>query len=278
MKSIVSYLIMILPLFMSCNQKSILYQYYEKDEIYAIKINEYGFPTVEIQLNNNSEWITWDTGNMAGICLSNRLAKNFNIPKSDTIFYRTAGGEPAGIGFRFQIDSMEIFNEMRYNSELFTKDLSMNGLIGPKFVELSRFSIDYKNKLIGISKNNFSTNYKGTRFEMISSNKYPKLIVIEASLNGQKFLLELDTGKSRTVVDTDLVKSLSLKQGEGGVIIDDLKFEDIILDISNAKVGNFKGTSKGFPVPIKLGIGSDILKNYIFTTDYSQGTVILTPN
>ena len=151
-----------------------------------------------------------------------------------------------------------------------------NGLIGPRFIDLNRFTLDYKNKLIGISKTVLPENkINGNIIPMVKSEALPRLIVVEGKVNGKKVLIEIDTGKSRTVIDPELVKELNLTEGQRGVIISSLMLGEINIEITNCKLKSFKGISKTLPQLIRIGIGSDILKEFIFTVDYSKGIVLL---
>ena len=45
--------------------------------------------------------------------------------------------------------------------------------------------------------------------------------------------------------------------------------------IERAKVANFKAISEGYPKPILVGIGADILSRIVLTVDYSQKKVFI---
>ena len=91
-------------------------------------------------------------------------------------------------------------------------------------------------------------------------------------------MVEIDTGKSRTVVDPTLISDLDLPRTEDGVQIDEIRIGMHRFSASSAKKKSFKGISRGLEVPIGIGVGSDILSRLIVTVDYRQRALLLQHN
>lgn len=102
------------------------------------------------------------------------------------------------------------------------------------------------------------------------------MLVVEGYVNGVKTLIQIDTGKSRTCVDQKLIKTLNLPGNKKGYEIDSIKLGKYTFSVKNAKKTSFSGISGGYPEPIMLGIGSDILSKLILTIDYANRRLIIT--
>ncbi len=249
---------------------------YSEDEIFSIKIDKYGFPNVKLDNLLEPIWIIWDTGDMTGFVLSKDIIEKNHLTKVDSIHLVDSEGKSVGHSYRYVATSLKIFNKEYSEVKISTAIGDYNGLIGPRHINLTRFSLDYQNKKIGISDNSLSlAHIKGEVFPLIKSDRFPRLVIIKAQFNGEEILIEIDTGKSRTVVDPELVNSLNLVKGERGVVINKLLLGEYSFEVSNAKMKSFKGISRSYSQPIMIGIGSDILKDYIFTVDYEKEIVIL---
>lgn len=259
--------------------KSPVYIYYNADEIYPIVIDNYGFPNVRIEYLEKPVWVVWDTGNMVGLMLSNYHIHENGFKKIDSIHMRDSEGLSLGYSYQFRIDSIKIFDRIRYGMIASVSPADHNGLFGPRFIDHKHFTIDYKRKLMGISnKKLLSRRMTGIELPMIKSDHFPRLIVVEVLVNGHKVLAEIDTGKSRTVVDPTLVSDLALVESTKGLMIDNLKIGSLSFEINNGKTKSFKGINRDFNRDIKIGIGSDILKSFVLTVDYDRGVVILNKN
>ncbi len=279
MKNIVS-LILFLIILTSCRQhKNALSKLdYASEEIFPIQIDKYGIPNVKIEFRKNPIWIQWDTGDMVGLVLSKSIIPGYNLTIKDSIQLRDSAGKSVGFSYRYLADSINIFGKIYSNLLVSESQGDYMGLIGPRFIDLNRFTLDYKNRLIAISNTSLAQEkIKGEKLLLVPSERLPRLIVVEGYINGNRVLVELDTGKSRTVIDSDAAREWNLKEGEKGTIIDNLSLGGIDLQIDNAKLKSFKGISKSFPDPIIVGIGSDILSDFIFTVDYEQGIAVLSP-
>jgi len=252
---------------------------FENDEVFSIEIGEYGFPYIDVKINDKDINMMFDTGNMVGLSVSTNIAEQLNLTKIGEYTERDATGNIRG---NFSIfDSEEVFvfgkNITTELIESFTD--SFEGIIPPSLMLNKRFTIDYSNGFIGISESSFPKSIANKKtFQLITNTDFPHLNpmpVIEGVVNGQEVIIQLDTGKSRTVVDEKRIEVLDLQSNERGYKIESIKLGSFEFSVTNAKRGNFGGISRGYPGPIMLGLGSDIISEFVFTVDYQNKEVII---
>ncbi|MFQ5640769.1 MAG: aspartyl protease family protein [bacterium] len=250
---------------------------YRTTEIFPISVGKFGYPYVKVTLNTTEVDLVWDTGNMSGLTLSSELAERMNLPAHGESQSYDSAGNVVGVYRTFRINKVKVWDTIWQDMlahEFSHKDL--HGLVGPQFVLDKRFTIDYKNKVMAVSSSRLSqADSVGTAFTMVRSQKHSGLILVYGFMNDRKVLIEIDTGKSRTVVDEDLARLLKLPKTSNGYYIDEIRLGPHSFEALSAKAKSFKGISQGLPEPIRLGIGSDILSNMIVTVDYPRGVMTL---
>lgn len=84
-------------------------------------------------------------------------------------------------------------------------------------------------------------------------------------------LIEIDTGKSRTTINRSVVEDLGLEETPAGAVVGKIQLGPRTFTVSSAKVVDTSGISRGLPMPISFGLGSDILSEFVFTVDYDLG-------
>ncbi len=252
---------------------------FEKDQVFSIDIGDFGFPYVSAKINDKDISMMFDTGNMVGFVVSFDVAEQLDLTKTGEYIERDASGNIRGNFAIFEPEEVFVFGKSITTEirEIFTD--SFEGIIPPSLLLNKRFTIDYSNEFIGVSESRFPKSIEEKEsFQLIANNEFPHLNpmpVIEGVINGQKVLIQLDTGKSRTVVDEKLIEFLNLQSNERGYEIQSLKLGSFEFSITNARKGNFSGISRGYPEPIMLGLGSDIISQFVFTVDYPNKEVII---
>ena len=250
---------------------------YRQQEVFPIRIERHGFPEVPVLLNGKAFHLVFDTGNMMGLTLSPEIIHQLDLPEVGTSPHFDAAGNLEGENpvrrVREVVFSGETWRESSAHQE-WRENLA--GLIGPRFVKGKRFTLDYRNRLMAVSKSPFPEAIgSGEKFPMVVSPHHEGLILIRGFVEGQKVLIELDTGKSRTVVDPQLVELLDLPEVPHGRRIREVRFGSHTFAVRSAKVSSFRGISKRLPEPILLGVGSDFLSGVLFSCDYPGQAVIL---
>lgn len=244
---------------------------YQSDELFPITIGKYGYPYIRVKINSDEFDLVWDTGNMSGLTLSTGLAERLNLPIIGKSKSYDSEGNVVGEYRTFNVGELGFFNIVRKDIRAHEFSHSaLEGLVGPGFILDRRFTIDYINRTIAISSSRLPTESVDTTLSMVRSPKFPALILVFGLINDQKVLIEIDTGKSRTVVDPELAARLDLPKTSNGYRIDEVKIGHYAFEVASAKEKSFRGISDGLPEPIRLGIGSDILSEIILTVDYPR--------
>ncbi|HLN98805.1 MAG TPA: pepsin/retropepsin-like aspartic protease family protein [Pyrinomonadaceae bacterium] len=250
---------------------------YQQKELFPIRIGKYGFPLVPVSVNGNALNFVWDTGNTGNPLINPELAKRLSLTVSGEDKYYDTSGALLGTHQRFALGQLNLLGKTWTNqqaNEFWQTDL--DGTIGPHFVLSGRFTLDYHNRVIAVSDSPLpKLKVSGDVLPMFPASRYPQMIVIEGTVNGRKALIQIDTGKSRTCVDTLLVTALGLPPANNGYEIREVKIGRYSFSVSSAKEINFNDISEGLPQPIMLGIGSDIVSQLVLSVDYSQHIVLI---
>jgi len=145
-------------------------------------------------------------------------------------------------------------------------------LVGPGFLKDVRFTLDYESRRMAISNTPLPESIPGYRaIPLVRSARHPALILVKGSIHGREILLELDTGKSRSVIHPGLAAELKLNPSSGGFRIGDLRVGDLSFDLPDAKPVDQSAIDPALPEPIMAGIGSDLLSQFVWTVDYAAG-------
>ena len=105
----------------------------------------------------------------------------------------------------------------------------------------------------------------------VRSSLHPLLILVYGLVNGRRTLIELDTGKSRTVINPSLASELGLTKNSRGAAIENLQIGALSFNVPSAKEVDQTGIDRALQEPIRAGIGSDILSRFVWTVDYETG-------
>lgn len=281
-KIIILLLISISVLFTGCFSNHNLDSWAEKygfegAEVFPIQIKKYGFPYVEAKINNKEITMMFDTGNMVGMEISPEIAAKLNLSQIDKWYSLDSAGNRRGTFSIFKAEELNLFGQQYENLKVYESRINeFEGIISPYILKNKRFTLDYKNKVIGISDSSLpELRVNKEVFSLVSSPDYKTMPVIKGTVNGKEVLIQLDTGKSRTCVDKRLVNELNLPSSGRGCKVENIKLGSFEFSVANAKVKSFKGISKGYPEPIMLGLGSDIISKFVLSVDYGAEKVII---
>lgn len=249
--------------------------HYGIDETFPIKMGKRHFPLIPGKINNREVKVFFDTGNFFGFQIGPGLVRTLELAPSGnerknydsrgTFRYAQKG---------YHIERFTVCRTEFKNIEMFEMtDSAFEASVGIEPLLGGRFTVDYKNRLMGIS--NKPVGGKGMEmdgFPLIWNDKLKGMIVIEGTVNGIETLFQIDTGKSRTTIDEDLIGPARLKKNNTlflqGYQVDLITLGKKGFFVECAKVANFKAISEGYPGPILMGIGADILSQIVLTVDY----------
>ncbi len=250
---------------------------YEPSEIFPIKVGKYGYPYVQVIINGQELEMAFDTGNMSGLLVAPETASQLSLSSVGESTHYDSSGEVIGTSRVFRVPELMVFGKVWTKEKAHEHAGSgLVGLIGPRYVYGKRFTLDYQNKIIAVSESPFPRIEQGNiTFPLIQSKDHIGMIIIGGEVNGHQVLIQVDTGKSRTCVDPELVKKIDLPEVKRGYRIDKIQLGSYSFKVTSAKKVSFRGISGDLPEPILLGIGSDILSQVVLSVDYSKQIVII---
>ncbi|MGD8414325.1 MAG: hypothetical protein PVF33_08840 [Candidatus Latescibacterota bacterium] len=250
---------------------------YDIEAVHSITVGDFGYPYVPVQIDSSTCLLALDTGNTVGVTVNAAVFDRLNLKNTGTWVRLSGSGEVVAtprLGEAGAVSALgyERGPEMIYESG----DNDPSGLIGPEFVTGGRFTLDYESRLIAVSPDPVPGPVGGFHaVPMVRSAVHPTLILVYGKVEGRRVLIELDTGKSRTVVNPDLAASLGLEENARGVRIHDIGIGNLSFEVPRAKPVDQTDIETGSPGPILAGVGSDVLSRIVWTVDYKSGVLWL---
>ena len=248
---------------------------YAESEVFPIEIGDFGFPYVPVVIDGTSMKLPFDTGNMVGLSVSSTRFDRLRLETEGDYKPRTADGR-VGAPLRIATASKVAFLGRSLGpTRIFEFDHpSLPGLIGPGFVGDGHFTLDYTSRRIAVSDTGLPEKIPGFRpLPLLRSSRHPALILVRGTIGERDVLIEVDTGKSRTVINPTLAKELSLERNSRGVAIENLRIGDLRFSVPSAKEVDQSAIDRDLPEPILAGVGSDLLSRFTWTVDYDRSVL-----
>jgi len=248
---------------------------YSQGDIHTIEVGEFGFPYISVTIGEGSTMLPFDTGNMVGISVSSALFERLELATVDTYDRLDSKGEViaslrVGQPQNVALLGLDIGSQRIYEFD----HPSLSGLVGPGFLKDVRFTLDYESRRMAISNTPLPESIPGyRRIPLVRSGRHPALILVKGSVNGREILIEVDTGKSRSVIHPGLATEMKLERSADEIRIDELRIGDLSFDVPNAKPVDQTAIDPELPEPILAGIGSDLLSQFVWTVDYAAGVL-----
>jgi hypothetical protein len=240
------------------------------------------FPLVPGKINNKDVNVFFDTGNFFGFQIGPHLVQILKLKPSGQERKNYASDGTYRYSHKgYRVESFTVFRTEFENIEMFEmRDDTFEASVGVGDLTDGRFTLDYKNQLMGISSEPFEKEGMGIEeFPLIGNETLKGMIVIPGHVNGIETLFQIDTGKSRTTIDEGLIARAGLKENNSlfrqGYKVDRIILGGKSFSVECAKVANFQAISEGYPRPILVGIGADILSRIVLTVDYSRKKVFI---
>jgi hypothetical protein len=230
---------------------------------------------VLVTLGEATTMLPFDTGNMVGISVSSGLFNRLELATVDTYDRLDSKGEVIATLRVGQSQNVAVLGLDIGSRRIYEFDHpSLSGLVGPDFLKDVRFTLDYESRRMAISNTPVPESIHGYReVPLVRSVRHPALILVKGSVNGREILIEIDTGKSRSVIHPGLAVEMKLERSSDGVRIDDLQIGDLSFDIPSAKPVDQTAIDPDLTEPILAGIGSDLLSQFVWTVDYASGVL-----
>lgn len=256
--------------------------HYEEAETIPLRFDRHGFPLVPGKINQKDVKVFFDTGNFFGFLVGPRLVRDLSLPPSG----RERRNYDSGGNFRYSqmgylVDSFTVFRTAFEDVEMFEMtDDGFEASVGVGTLLEKRLTLDYGNHIMGLSNVSFAAEGKGgEELPLIWNDRLQGMIVVEGRVDGVDTLFQIDTGKSRTTIDAGLIALAGLKENNTP-FLEGYRLDRVLLGgkeftVECAKVADFKAISEGYPKPILVGIGADILSRIVLTVDYPRRRVLI---
>lgn len=246
---------------------------YADESLHRFEIRDLRFPFVPVQVERETVWLPFDTGNMVGLHLETAVFRDLSLPCSDQWDRLDSAGQKISSGCIARGTQVTAFGQRNEAASVyeFTHDI-LPGMVGPDMLPGSRFTMDYERRLMAVDDGTSSVELPGfAALPLVRSGQFPRLILVHATVRGRDVLVEIDTGKSRTTVDRELAAELELEPLPRGVRVGALQLGPRSFTVGSGRIVNTSAISEGLSAPISLGVGSDLLAQFVFTVDYRAG-------
>jgi hypothetical protein len=219
--------------------------------------------------------LLFDTGNMVGVSVSSALFEQMGLSAGGSWDRLNSAGEiVASLRVTDPVEVSVLDRDLGTMRVYELDHPTLPGLVGPSFVGRGHFTLDYGARRMALSEVTLPGTVPGFQpVALVRSRRHPMLILVRGTVDGRGVLLELDTGKSRTVINPELASELALKRGLRGVAIESLRIGDLSFEVPSAKEVDQTAIDPALPEPILAGVGSDILSRFVWTVDYETGVL-----
>ena len=252
---------------------------YTSENVHAIEVGQFGYPYVPVDIRGTRIMLPFDTGNMVGVMVSSDLFDRLKLTSTGSWDRMNSAGQRVAslrVSPRVNVSMLGRDRDSTLLYELNHPDL--DGLVGPTVLDGNHFTLDYASRRMALGGTPLPDSVPGFRtVPLVRSSQHPLLVLVKGTIEGWPVLIELDTGKSRTVVNPALASKLNLERAPRGVAIKNLQIGNLSFSVPSAKEVDQTGIDPNLPEPIRVGVGSDILSRFVWTVDYETG-VLWIPN
>jgi len=251
---------------------------YASSEVFPITVGAFGFPYLSVGINGRSIDLVLDTGNMRRLGLTRPSLSKLRLPPIAQSRGYDERGALVGEDQVFRVVALTAFGRSWHDQKAFEiGEPEAGGLFGPYYLLDGRFTLDYGNGRLAVSRSLLPKDVPGDTLNLVPNEQFPGMPVVQGAVNGHKVLIQIDTGKSRTCVDPSLVRRLNLPTAHYGYALADVRIGSWNFKVPSARKVDFSGISRAYPSPILVSVGSDVLPQVIMTVDYRGGKLNIIP-
>ena len=248
---------------------------YNSGQLHPISVGTYGLPFVEVVINGRAVELPFDTGDMVGVSLTRSLIEELGLPRVGEWTSIDSEGRVAGRHGIFRADSVEVADVVHRDQSIYELvSPALPGLIGPQLLHGRRFTVDYVRGLLAIADDALPDSIAGV-LPLVRSKRHPDLLLVRGRVGGREVLIEIDSGKSRSTIDPELARDLGLPINHGGAELEALELGALTFSVPSAKLVVLRGIDRELPEPILVGVGSDVLRQVVWTVGHIHGVVLL---
>ncbi|HEX7553847.1 MAG TPA: hypothetical protein VF378_09845 [Geothrix sp.] len=249
---------------------------YQSSEIFPISIGRFGYPYLQVMVNRRAINLPLDTGNMFRLVFGQTEAQRLKLPVTGQTSSYASNGELRGLRLTFKVAEMTALGRTWVDQSASEGDQpGLEGLFGPHYLLDRRFTLDYRRGLLAVSDSAMPTAMLEECLKLLPCRNEPGMPVVEGTVNGRKVLIQIDTGKRRTCIDTVLARELDLPRTPDGWVIAEIRIGEWTCSVKSARADDFSALGQDLPAPILLDIGSDMLPQVLMTIDLRTNRLLL---
>jgi hypothetical protein len=263
---------------------------YNPDELYPIKLLPNSIPLVEVKVDGTPLWVKFDTGNSTGFSLTSAVERQVAHTITGKSTQRNPDGSYRGETTLATIASLEVFGQKyapvttSFSDWRIFSDLKFNGLLGLKYFEDKRVTIDYQQKIIGISSRPLMDgeikDFAEASVPLLkASGNQADLIYVLGKVKDRPTVIYLDTGSSASFIDPGMLEAAEIKKGIRFEFVEniDISIGDFPFSVKQLRVQKQeRGVNFDYPQTVKLG--SDVIRDFLITIDKIANRLILQKN
>lgn len=264
---------------------------YRPDELHPIRLQINFIPLVEVKVNGSPLWVKFDTGCSTGFSLTSAVEDKIEHTVTGTSTERNPDGSYRGETTLATIDSLEVFGDIytpvktSFTDWRIFSTLKFNGLLGLKYFKAKRVTLDYKRKIIGISKRSFfyEENKDDSRSVvplLEATGGQAGLIYVLGKVRGHPTVFYLDTGSSASFIDPSMLNPTDIIKGKRYLFTENINMTigDMDFTVKELRVQEQRREGADFEYLQTVKLGSDVLKNFLITIDKITNQLMLQKN
>jgi hypothetical protein len=241
---------------------------YDSTEIYPIYVGEDGSAFVAAYFGGEPLALLFNTSEPAGLSITNNLVMQMGLQEMEQ-----EGEIGNSQDVRYRIPAFTAFGRQWEDQVVRpASEKIYNGSIGPQYMNGRRFTLDYGQQLLAVSKSPMPENLLNENVVPMEHSDESLLPVVRGWIGDQPVLIELDTGSSQTIIDMLLVRKLGLEPGDT-IYLPAVTIGSYTFEVESA-------ASELLPVKAdlrRIRLGTDVLSQMILTVDYISETVAVKP-
>jgi hypothetical protein len=263
---------------------------YKPDEVFPIKLQLNSIPLVEVKVNGTPLWVIFDTGCSTGFSLTSAVEEKIEHKITGKSKELNPDGSYRGEKKLATIASLEVFGTKYASVKTSFTDwkifstLKFNGLLGLKYFENKRVTLDYKNKKIGITDRPLvyatAETFSDAAVPLLEAlGSQADLIYVLGKIENHPTVIYLDTGSSASFIDPSMVDASEIIQGKRHSIVENVRMSigNFSFTVNQLRVQEQRrGVNFEYPQTVKLG--SDVIRDFLITIDKITGTMLLAKN
>lgn len=261
-----------------------LFTHYSTNQQFDITLHPtFNIPQIEVVFDDVSVPLFLDFGNSGDILITNAISSLVNYTISDTVYTYTPSGEVRGVIESVTFPEVSVLGEKFNNVEgnvanwsIFSTE-PINGIVGLSYLAGKCFTLSYRNQKVGVSSKSINQSFPSllsSAIDLESFAFHPTGVYFKGMVNNTNAIVYFDTGKSHTMINSDLLPSEMIATDKSGGYYKgevQLVFGQFQFSIYYPRVKLLRRNINS-ELPVGIEVGSDVLKFFDITVGRSGGS------